>query len=249
MLEGAKLLEVALEEGVALEAVYHAPEAPASARIADLLARAQDRGARVFALRAGVLERVADTVTPQPLCAIAPSRDVPLAELVGAGEARRLPVVVCLGVRDPGNLGAILRSADAAGCAGVVVCDESTDVYNPKVVRASAGAVFRARIAVAAGAGEVVEALRAAGLRLVATVARGGQDYASLPLGAPVAFLLGNEAAGLDPALAAALDVRCTIPMAGPAESLNVAMTATVLCFEAARQRRVGGGAHGEHLR
>lgn len=248
MLEGAKLLEVALDEGVALEAVYHTPEAPASARVADLLDRARDRGARVFALRAGVLERVADTVTPQPLAAIVASRDVPLAELLGDPAARRLPVVVCLGVRDPGNLGAILRSADAAGCAGVVVCDESADVYNPKVVRASAGAVLRGRITVAAGASEVVGALRSAGLRLVATVARGGEDYTRVPLEAPVAFLLGNEASGLDPDLAAGVDLACTIPMAGPAESLNVAMTATVLCFEAAR-RRGAGAAPGEHLR
>ena len=248
VLEGAKLLEVALDAEASLEAVYHAPGALASRTAADLVERAREGGARVFPLRDGVLERVTDTVTPQPLCAVAATRDVPLPTLLAAGEIARRPLVVCVDVRDPGNLGAILRSADAAGTAGVLVCGESTDVYNPKVVRASAGAIFRVPLALAGDAGEALAAVGAAGLRRVGTLARGGEDYTLASLDPPLALVLGNEASGLGAPVAALLDGAVTIPMEG-GESLNVAMAATVLCFEAARRRRAAEAGGRDHLR
>lgn len=217
-----------------------------------MLERARVAGARVFALREGVLERVSDTVTPQPVCAVAAMADVPLEALLADPAGAPGPLLVCVAVRDPGNLGAILRSADAAGCAGVVVCGESADPYNPKVVRASAGAVFRVPLAVAGDPAATLAALGERGIRRLGTVARGGEDYLAAPLAPPVALVLGNEAAGLDPGLAEALDGAVTIPMAGRGESLNVAMAATVLCFEAARRRRptgASGAPGGEHLR
>lgn len=248
VLEGARLLEAALEAGASLEAVYHDPNA-APTELRSLLERARAGGARVFALRQGVLERVTDTVTPQPVCAVAAANDVGVDELLAAPPIRSLPLVVCVAVRDPGNLGAILRSADAAGSAGVVVCGESADPYNPKVVRASAGAIFRLRLAVGGDAGELLDRLGEAGLRRVGTLARGGADYAVASLAAPVALVLGNEASGLGPEAAARLDEAVTIPMAGGGESLNVAMAATVLCFEAARRRRAGEPVAEGHLR
>ena len=249
MLEGAKLVEAALEAAVPLEAVFHAPGAEEAPGVGALIGRARDAGARVFTLRPGLLEAVSDTVTPQPVCAVAPFVDVPLGDLLAPAALAEGPVVVCVTVRDPGNLGAIVRSADAAGCAGVVVCGESADPYNPKVVRASAGALVRVRLAVGGDPAGVIDALRAAGVRSLATVARHGDDYLSASLEPPVALVLGNEANGLDPSLQAQLDGVVTIPMAGGGESLNVAMAATVLCFEAARRRRAGQASAGEHLR
>lgn len=209
--------------------------------------RAAGRGARIFALREGVLERVTDTVTPQPLCALVATADVALGALLASPALGEGPLLVCAGVRDPGNLGAILRSGDAAGSAGVVVCGESADPFNPKVVRASAGAIFRVTLALGGPAGEVLEALGAAGLRRVATVARGGEAYTAASLEPPLALVLGNEASGLSPELDGRLDGAVTIPMAGHGESLNVAMAATVLCFEAARRRQEKSQAAG-HL-
>lgn len=170
-------------------------------------------------------------------------------ELLAAPATRSLPLVVCVAVRDPGNLGAILRSADAAGSAGVLVCGESADPYNPKVVRASAGAIFRLPLAVGGEAADVLDRVGEAGLRRVGTLVRGGLDYAGVSLAAPLALVLGNEASGLAPELAGRLDEAVTIPMAGGGESLNVAMAATVLCFEAARRRRSEEPAPGSHLR
>ncbi|HVB05749.1 MAG TPA: RNA methyltransferase [Acidimicrobiales bacterium] len=186
-----------------------------------------------------MIERVADTVTPQPLLSVVGMVDVALAEVVG------LPLtLVLVDVRDPGNVGAILRSADAAGVSAVIGAAGSGDCYNPKAVRASAGSIFHLPIVWGTPAGELLDALQAAGVSCVATAATGGTDYAAATLEGPLALLLGNEANGLDPQLAARCDQAVTVPIAGGAESLNVAMAATVLCFELARRRR-GGDAPG----
>lgn len=230
MVEGAKVLGEALDAGVRVEAVYAAPGAPA-----DVLERAAGAGARVLDLAPGVLERVAGTVTPQPVIAVVPYVDVAIDELGGADL-----VVVCVDVRDPGNLGTVLRSAEAAGAGGVVCCDGSVDVYNPKAVRASAGSLFHLPVVAGGDPAAVLERLGGWGLRRLGAVARHGLDYVAVDLTGPTALVLGNEAAGLPGDLAGGglLDARVSIPMTGRAESLNVGTAAAVLCFEAARQRR-----------
>jgi len=147
-------------------------------------------------------------------------------------------VVVCVDIRDPGNLGTVLRSAEGAGAGGVVCCDGSVDLYNPKVVRASAGSLFHVPVVAGGKPVEVLERLGAAKLQRLGTVAYGGDAPEAVDLRAPVAVTLGNEANGLPAAVDACLDRRVTIPMAGRTESLNVGMAAAVLCFEVARQRR-----------
>lgn len=198
-----------------------------------MLARARNAGVRLHALAPGVLERVADTVTPQAVMAVAGCVDVAL------GDLDRLDlVVVCVDVRDPGNLGTIIRSADAAGASAVVACAGSGDVYNPKVVRASAGSLFHVPIVLDPEPAEVLGELARRGVRRLAALAEGGADYGAADLDGPIAFVLGNEANGLPGRLADTLDGALTIPIEGGAESLNVAMAATVLCFEVARRRR-----------
>lgn len=232
MVEGAKLISVALDVGAGIEGIYAAPAAWAEVGTEAVLRRAISAGARVHDLAEGVMERVADTVTPQPVLAVAPFLDVALSELEGAGL-----VVVCAGVRDPGNAGTVLRSAEAAGADGVVFCDGSVDVYNPKTVRASAGALFHLRLVTGGEAVEVLNRIGSWGTRRLAAVARGGTPYTQVDLRGPVALVLGNEAAGLAPELGPLLDEAVTIPMRGKAESLNVGVAAAVICFEAARQR------------
>jgi TrmH family RNA methyltransferase len=175
---------------------------------------------------------VAGTVTPQPVLAVAPAVDVDLEELRGVSL-----VVVCVDVRDPGNLGTILRTAEASGVGGIICCDGTVDVYNPKCVRASAGSLFHTRIVARGDPLKVLGALGDWGLRRLGTRPQGGEPYHRADLAAPTALVLGNEAHGLPGAAGEALDGWLTIPMAGRAESLNVGMAAAVLCFEAARQR------------
>jgi TrmH family RNA methyltransferase len=213
--------------------VFAAPEAPRP-----LLERALAAGVRVHELQPGLIERVADTVTPQPVMAIAPWIDVPLDDVRGADF-----VVVCVDVRDPGNAGTVLRSAEAAGASAVVFCDGSVDVFNPKTVRASAGSLFHVAVVNGGPVSDVLATIRGWGARALGTVARGGTAYDEVDLTAPVALVLGNEAHGLPDGLE--LDEPVTIPMAGSGESLNVGMAAAVMCFEVARQRRHAEGERG----
>lgn len=232
MLEGAKLLDLALDAGATVESVYVGPGGGDD----EVVARAQRLGVPVRMLAEGVLERVADTVTPQPVLAVAGVVDVDLATLSAATF-----VVVCVDIRDPGNLGTVLRVAEGAGADGVICCQGSVDPYNPKTVRASAGALFAVPVVNGGGAREVLEQMARWEVRRLGTRSAGGRAYDSVPLAGRVALVLGNEAHGLDDELASALDDELSIPMAGRTESLNVATAAAVLCFEVARQRRAAG--------
>lgn len=229
--EGVELVRTALAAGVAVESLYVGAEGVGDPEVAALVAAAADAGIRVFELAPGVLARVADTVTPQPVLAVVAMLDRPAAALAGG----RL-VVAMAGVRDPGNAGTVLRSADAAGADGVVFAGGTVDPYNPKTVRSSAGSVFHVPLVVLGPDDDLAAAL--AGYRLLGAVVRGGVDYAAVDWSVPSALLLGNEATGLDPGLERRLDGAVCIPMAGRAESLNVGVACAVLCFEALRQRR-----------
>jgi RNA methyltransferase, TrmH family len=235
VLEGADLLSAALDAGTPVEAVYVAPGRRMPGPDGDVVERAYSTGSRVFDLAPGVLERIADTVTPQPILAVvgyAPGRlaDVPTGSLV----------MVCVDIRDPGNAGTMIRTADAAGADAVIFCDGTVDPTNPKTARASAGSLFHLPVVAGPAAAEVVADLRRRGFVVVGAVVRGGSDYTSFDWRSPTALLFGNESSGLDAEVVELLDERVSIPMTGRSESLNVASAAAVLCFEALRQRRSG---------
>ncbi len=241
VVEGAELLSVAIAAGADIEAVYVAPEGVDNPSVVEVTTRVLDGGGRVFDLAPGVMERIASTVTPQPLLAVVSYAPAGFDRLDGA-----TLVVVCVDVRDPGNLGTVIRTADAAGVNAVICCDGTVDPTNPKTVRSTAGSLFHVPVIEGGTTTETLEALTSRGFTTVATVVRDGIDYTEFDWNRPVALVLGNEAAGLDEALTGALDGGVTIPMAGRAESLNVGVSAAVLCFEALRQRRTGGRAGGQ---
>jgi TrmH family RNA methyltransferase len=220
-----------------VESVFVGADGASSPAVVEAVARARDRGVRIFELGPGVVEKVADTVTPQPLLAVVRTPEARLGDLAGATF-----VVVCVDVRDPGNAGAVIRSADAAGADAVVCCAGTVDPFNPKTVRASAGSVLHLPVVTGDDPGEVLDALAGQGMRCLAAVAHGGTDYTEVDLVSPLALVFGNEAAGLPEALDDKLERGVTIPMAGKAESLNVSMAAAVLCFEVRRARGAYGG-------
>jgi TrmH family RNA methyltransferase len=238
VVEGAKVLGEALAAGVAVESVYVDRSLIRGEGVEAILDAAHAAGSRIYDVEAGVVARVAGTVTPQPLLAVVPAVDVPLSHLL---DQKADLVVVCVDVRDPGNAGTVLRSAEAAGAGGVICCDGSVDVFNPKTVRASAGAVFHVPVVAGGDPDTVLDELGRAGLRRLGTVARGGVAYTDVDMSGPVAIVLGNEAHGLSPGVESHLDGAITIPMVGRAESLNVGMAAAIICFEAVRQRGHGG--------
>jgi TrmH family RNA methyltransferase len=232
VIEGPKAIADALDADAPLEALYVDPTVDPV-----LVARAEAAGVPVRHLERGVVDRVADTVTPQGALAVAPFLDVTLDALVVD------LVVVAVDVQDPGNAGTLLRSAEAAGASGVVFTGGSVDVFHPKVVRASAGSLFHVSVVSGGDPVGVLEQLGASGVRRLGTAASGGRSLDDVDLTDAVALVLGNEGRGLPRDVEAVLDGLVTIPMAGRSESLNVGMAATVLCFEAARQRRLGGRA------
>lgn len=213
MVEGRSLVEQALAAGWQVEAQFVDGDTEGVACPAP-----------VHRLAPGVLERVASTESPQPLIAVVLMRPVRLPERV---------TFLLVGDRlaDPGNVGTIIRSAEAAGADGVVLTPGSVDPYNPKVVRSTAGSLFRVPVTVL-GLGD----LGALGVRCLAASSHRGAAYTDTDLTGPVALVVGNEAHGVDDG--APVDGWVTIPHHGSAESLNVAMAATVLAFEVARQRR-----------
>jgi TrmH family RNA methyltransferase len=228
VIEGAKLLEEALRGGADVREVFVAPGGDGP-----VVDRAVATGADRHDLAPGVLERVADTVTPQPVAAVVARVGVDLDALRGAQL-----VVVCVDVRDPGNLGTVLRVAEGSGASGVICCEGSVDAYSPKTVRASAGSLFHVPVVAGGEPLEVLDRMGRWGVHRLGTDARAGAPYDSIDLTAPTAVVLGNEAHGLPAGLTGELDGTITIPMVGRTESLNVGMAAAVICFESARQRR-----------
>ena len=241
--EGIKLVEACLDAGAPLEALFLAENWDLSAPATAVVERAAERGVPIFELGPGVMERVADTVSPQSVCAVVQAVDQGLEELLRefGPDSDRALVLVCVDVRDPGNLGAVLRIAGATGVTAVICCAGTVDPFNPKVVRASAGAVFAVPLVVGAAPTEALEGLGKCGYRRWATVAHGGTDYFLAELDGPTALVLGNEGAGLPAEVVGLLDGSLTIPMQAGTESLNVAMTAAVLCFDLVRRRRSAG--------
>ena len=231
MVEGPRVVAAALDRGAELESAYVGPGADRA--FAPLVGRLRDLDIPVDELKEGVLERIGDTVTPQPVLAVVSMPQADLDDVAADGL-----VLVAVTVRDPGNAGTLLRSAEAAGAAGVLFSGNSVDPYAPKVVRSSGGAVFGIPVVEANDPVKVLDALGRGGRRRLAAVAAGGEHLERADLTGPVAIVLGNEASGLPADLAAHLDGRVTIPVEPPAESLNVGMAGTVLAFEAARQRR-----------
>jgi TrmH family RNA methyltransferase len=228
VLEGPRVVEGAIDRGVVLEALYLGTGAATA--FAPLVERVRLTDTSVDELSEGVLEKVGTTRTPQPVLAIARRVARSLGPVDGDGT-----VLVAVDVNDPGNLGTIIRSAEAAGADAVVVCGNSVDVQNPKAVRSSAGAIFGVPVMEADDPMEVLAVLRAQERRCLATVPTGGEAYDEVDLATSCAVMVGNEARGLGPL---AVDGLVSIPMTSRSESLNVAMAATVLLFEAARQRR-----------
>ena len=243
MAEGAELVRCAFDAGVAVESLYVSPDGADDRHVQEVCRRAEAAGVRVFPLGAGVLERVADTVTPQPVLAVLPMLEEPPAGSEPWSARDGALAVVLVDVRDPGNAGTVLRAADASGSTLVVFAGDSVDPYNPKTVRSSAGSLFHVPLAVRPDPGALATELAAAGFRTLATVVRDGEDYAGLDWSTPSALFLGNESSGLPPELAGALSGTLGIPMEGRAESLNVGVACAVVCFEAFRQRRGGGAA------
>ena len=234
LLDGAHLVA----DAIAAKVVFHlAAVTPASSEepgIRPLLAALQRDGVEVITVSASVMDASSPVKTPSGIVALAecPAAD---AQRMYAGPAAL--VVTAVDVQDPGNLGAIVRVAEAAGATGFVAAGVSANPFGWKALRGSMGSALRLPIGSEVTAEEAINAAKQHGCRVIATVPRDGRPLFDVDLSGRIAVLIGGEGQGLPPALVDAADERGTIPMQAPVESLNAAVTAALIVYEARRQR------------
>ncbi|MFI6047262.1 TrmH family RNA methyltransferase [Nocardia sp. NPDC051321] len=231
--EGANSVAAALDTGRVQELFY---SAGAAAREHELVASAAGMGVRTTLVSDRAAQQLGETVTAPGLVAVCELIDVPLADVL-AKAPRMLAVPVEMA--EPGNAGTLIRVADSVGADGVVLAGDSVDPHNGKCVRASAGSLFHVPIARHRDVGETLDALAAEGITILATAANGEVDLddADGLFTGPVAWLFGNEAHGLDPAVTQRADHRVRIPIRGRAESLNLATAAAICLYANSRVR------------
>ena len=233
LVEGYREIRRALEKGVRPKELYFSRDWFLGENEPALIERAHHAGAQLFELSKEAFAKVAYRERPDGLLAVAPQWKRGLGDLALSAKPFLLVVE---SIEKPGNLGTILRSADAAGCDAVIVCDAVTDIFNPNVVRASTGVLFSVPVVVAES--KTVHAwLKEKGIRTAATTPHTDNLYTRTDLRGPLAVIMGSEQYGLSEFWMKNADVLVRIPMAGQADSLNVAMATIITLFEAVRQR------------
>lgn len=239
LIEGYREIRRAVDSGHPIrtlflcEALFQGPNEPA------LIAACRAGGTEIVDCAPPVFAKLAYRDRPDGLLALAPQIRLPLDRLPCPADAL---LVVAEAVEKPGNLGTILRSADATGAHGVIVCDRCTDINNPNVVRASVGALFMLPV-VETGSPEALAWLRARGVRIVAATPHADTLFTDADLRGPTAIAMGAEQYGLSATWMDQADIRVRIPMLGRCDSLNVASATTLMLYEAVRQRGWGARA------
>lgn len=233
LLEGYRELTRALEYGMELTECFFAPEMFLGENEFPLLDKLEAAGVKVIQVTPGLLGKLAYRDRPEGLIAIAKMMRHRLADMPVVENGLYL---VAEAVEKPGNLGSILRSADAAGVDGLIICDKCTDIYNPNVIRASTGALFSVPLAEAETM-EAIEWLRKNNIRTVAATPHVKTIYTDIDMSLSTAIIVGTEQHGLSDVWLENADESVVIPMLGKIDSLNVSTAATILLYEAARQR------------
>jgi len=235
LLDGAHLVADAIEAGLEVELAAVTPDARTRPDIEAIIDALADAGVDVATVAQPVMDAISPVRTASGIAALAHRPATALDRVYGTA----LPLVtIAVNVQDPGNVGAIVRVAEAAGATGVVASGVSANPFGWKALRGSMGSGLRLPMATGIDAAAAVADARRHGCRIVATAPRGGTPVADAKLGGPIAVLIGGEGAGLPASLVDAADERVTIPMNPPVESLNAAVTAALILYEARQQRQ-----------
>lgn len=229
LLEGVRIVEEALPTGL-LQSVFYLPRLLEQARGESILSAARRLKIPLRECSPSVFGQLSDTVQSQGVLAVVAKPSWPVMAAGGV-------YLVADGISDPGNLGSLVRNAVAAGAAGLFLAEGSVDLYNPKVLRATMGAVFHLPHWVLSRK-EIIDLCRARGFPLVLADLEGAEDYWSVAYPADLAVVIGNEARGIHPLFRRSAELRVAIPLVGPVESLNAAAASAVLLYEILRQRR-----------
>lgn len=234
VIEGYREIARALENGIRIKQLFVCGERAQNEHAECIIEQARQAGSEILEIDLRILEKIAYRENPDGLVAVAKQPTWSLQEF----QLKECPlVVIAAGLEKPGNLGSILRSVDAAGADGVVVCDGITDPANPNVIRAATGALFTVQLATA-DPEETLSWLAKNGIHVLAASPEGRNEFWDTDWQKPCAIVVGTEHAGLDKRWRESADETVRIPMKGQADSLNVAVTTALLLFEAVRQRR-----------
>jgi TrmH family RNA methyltransferase len=234
LLDGEHLLQEALSSGASIEIAVFSDRL-LDDRLTGLAARTQESGARILGVSDSVLSAISPVRHPSGIVAIATRPRVTLDAVL---DAQPSLVLFLDGVQDPGNVGAIVRSAEAFGATGIVIGDTTADPWGWKALRAAMGSTLRLPIGAPQPLADAAARAKTRGLRVLAMVPRGGTSPCRSDLRRPCAILLGSEGPGLPDALLEIADERLSISMREPVESLNVGIAAAIVMYEATRQRR-----------
>lgn len=235
IIEGYREIKRALDHNIELEALLVCPDLFLGINEEDLIELAGEKGADVFETTKQVFHKISYRDRPDGLVAIANQMNYGLESLP---LSKNPFFVIAESIEKPGNLGTILRSADAANVDGVIVCDRCTDIYNPNVVRASVGTLFT-RPVVEATSDEMMEWLKKHSIPIVAATPHAEAFFTKVDLSGPIAIVVGTEQIGLTDQWMDMADIKVRIPMLGSADSLNVATATTLLLYEVLRQRGI----------
>jgi len=236
VLEGVRIIEEAIKEDVNIEQVFYSDYLIRNQRGEELLAALKDGGIDAIEVDDEIIQQVADTESPQGIVAIVEQVNYSLADIL-TGDNKLILIVDQ--VQDPGNLGTIIRTADAAGVDGVITTKGTVSLYNQKTIRATMGSLFRVPIYRASDLGELKNILDDSGVRVVVGDINGDKYHFEADYLPSTAIIVGNEGQGPRDELIEFADQLIKIPLVGDAESLNVAMAAGIMVYEAIRQRIV----------
>ena len=237
LLDGAHLVADAIAAAVTFQLVAVTPKSSEQVEVRTLVDALARLGVEVITVSASVMNAVSPVKTPSGIVALAEHPVARTDRLYSGADA----LIVCaIDVQDPGNLGAIVRVAEAAGATGCVAAGGSANPFGWKALRGSMGSALRLPVASAMSADEALADARRHGLRVIAAVPRDGASLFDVDFTGKIQLLIGGEGPGLAPVLTAAADEHVTIPMQPPVESLNAAVTAAVILYEALRQRKTG---------
>ncbi|AZR73670.1 23S rRNA (guanosine(2251)-2'-O)-methyltransferase RlmB [Anoxybacter fermentans] len=238
-IEGVRIIEDALADGAEFVRVFYSPMLETNSRGMELLFKLREAGVDEILLDDRLFKEVADTETPQGILAILKQPEFELEDLIA--KKRLYPHILMLnGIQDPGNLGTIIRTAAGAGWSGVILTKGTVDLYNPKSLRATMGAIYKMPICKVEDLNFVWKKLRTHGYQIIVAALEGKTWHFEVDFSRPTLLVVGNEGNGVEPEVLKSADQLVKIPMAPDAESLNVAIAAGIIIFEGVRQNLIG---------
>lgn len=234
VIEGIRMMEEALDADIGLDAIYYSPALLDTTRGKDLFERLSERMLKIYLLSDRLMKQVGFTETPQGIIAVASQLHFSLDILLKNAN----PFFLLLDqIQDPGNLGTLIRTADAAGVSGVILTEGTVDLYNPKTIRATMGSLFHLPILAQQDGQDIIASLQREGIQVLAAALQTDTYFYEADFTRPTAVVIGNEGQGLSEEVLKAVDLKIKIPILGKAESLNAAVAGAILVYEGARHR------------